>query len=116
MKLTKTLARRGICEVDGHVDFKQNLRPRETRHDEAGGAGVGITEMFTENLLDRLTIGAVADINMQLAGVIETAARFFNRTRAFLMAWSARAAACYGVQPRSYMTLPSTAARVRPRR
>ena len=71
--------RRGICEVDGHVDFKQNLRPRETRHDEAGGAAVGITEMFTENLLHRLTIGAVADINTQLADVVETATRFFDR-------------------------------------
>ena len=35
--------------------------------------------MCTENLLHRLTIGAVADINTQLADVVETATRFFDR-------------------------------------
>ena len=75
----QALVGRALALDDRHVDLEQDLRPGEAAHDETGRARIGISEVPADGLVDRLAVGAVADVDAGLHHVVVSGPCFLEQ-------------------------------------
>src|SRR5262249_15419865 len=61
------------------INLHHPFRPRQALHDEAGRAGIDALQPLADLLIDRLAIGAVRDVDRNLADMRELAAGFLQQ-------------------------------------
>ena len=80
LEATQTLMRRAVCAGDGHINLTQDVWTGKAAHDEPCGAGMHLAKVPAKHLIDRLPIGAIANVDAELTHLIQARSGFVEQT------------------------------------